>query len=425
MLLRQGSRPATCSAVLLLVLAAVAAADSAACTGDLDCQLNGQCVGGTCSCFPEWTGANCSKLNLLPATKGHGLYGLESNWSSWGNAVRRDPKSGKWYMAADEMANNCGLGTWGSNSRCIMAESDNVTGPYHRVAVVIDPWCHGTSLERDPISSRWIFGHMGSGAGKKSPCRVCNGSAGITPKSSTTAACPRVSAVSSSEVGGALIADSPLGPWKAAKNLINSANCVPHFTTNGTLFYACPWMGHVDDAHCNNHNAGMTLSRAESLQHALAGNYTYRFRKPTYLLGGTNSSSPCANWEGNIVWVDKLGRFHSLAHAFRGQPCDYPLPGCVSRKGVDQTCTANGGHSYSLDGSTWYISPVAPFTATINYTDGTSYTFRARERSHLVMDEKNQLLFLGNGLGNPGHGANVGVPGADHTFVQLTPFAKQ
>ena len=127
---------------------------------------------------------------------------------------------------------------------------------------------------------------------------------------------------------------------------------------NGTLFFACPYTAKVNDSSCNNQNAGMTLTRAESLEHALAGNYSYMFKKPTMRLGGTNTSNPCVNWEGNMVWVDSFGFFHSLAHAFRGQPTQYPLPGChfpqsKSASRSENTCTANGGHAYSADGENW------------------------------------------------------------------------
>ena len=77
-----------------------------------------------------------------------------------------------------------------------------------------------------------------------------------------------------------------------------------------------------------------------------------------------------------------------------------------------------------MDGRTWYVSPVPAFTSTIEYVNGSNLTFRARERSHLVLgNADNRLLMLGNGLGNPGAGQNIGVMGADHTFVQLQPFA--
>eukprot|EP01046_Picozoa_sp_COSAG06_P059960 COSAG06_NODE_12584_length_1360_cov_22.281014_1_plen_402_part_01 len=359
-----------------------------ACSGPLDCQLNGACTGGKCVCGAAWTGANCSRLDFLPATKGAGFYTANSSWSSWGNMVSRDPQSGKYYMAADEMANHCGLGTWGRNSRCVMAEAETAAGPYRRVSVVVDPWCHGTWMDRDPVSGRWIFGHMGSGKpSRNQKCKTCTD--GITPANATptaTCTCPRESTVPVGAAAGALIATSPLGPWKSAgPHLVNGANCVPFFQPNGTLYFACPWGAKVADPSCNSQNAGMALSRAESLDHALAGNYTYKGVAPKMRLGGTNASNPCVNWEGNMVWVDSSGYFHSLAHAFRGQPTQYPLPGChfPGTKPVppgDNTCTALGGHAYSIDGVNWFISPVAPFNSTIRYTDGSELTFRARER---------------------------------------------
>ena len=373
-------------------------------------------------CSAAWTGANCSLLNLLPATAGEGLGSRSSSWSFWGNKAIKDPVSGKYFMAADEMANHCGLGSFGSNSRSIMAQSDNATGPYTRVQVVVDSFSHGTWMERDPSSGRWILGHMGSGAAIHRSCKSC--ATGVTPPGAKGAPCPQESAVPAAAQAGALVADSPLGPWRSAgPHLINGANCEPFFMRNGTLFFVCPWGGTVKDSHCNNQNAGLTLHRAETLDAALAGNYTELTQNgPTYLLGGTNQSKPCQNWEGNNFWLDEHGYFHSLAHAYRGQPCDYPVPGCKNpgmpnaSDGISP-CTATGGHSYSLDGQTWFISPVAPFTSTIEFVDGSKLTFRARERAHLIFDDDGLPLYLGNGMGNPGAGENTGVPGADHTFV--------
>ena len=114
-------------------------------------------------------------------------------------------------MQVDEMNEHCGLGTWGSNSRCVLASSDDPAGPYTRDLVLIDSWysaralfldtrgnvppvppsfmlpkigvippltstlvrlqqftshffnkrCHGSSPGRDPKSGRWLFNHMG------------------------------------------------------------------------------------------------------------------------------------------------------------------------------------------------------------------------------------------------------------------------
>ena len=54
---------------------------------------------------------------------------------------------------------------------------------------------------------------------------------------------------------------------------------------------------------------------------------------------------------------------------------------------------------------------------------GTATTFEQRERPHLIFDDDTGVpTHLCNGVGNPGPGMNVGVPGADHTFVQCVPL---
>ena len=71
----------------------------------------------------------------------------------------------------------------------------------------------------------------------------------------------------------------------------------------------------------------------------------------------------------------------------------------------------------------WYISPVAPYLPTVAFVDGTSVTFRARERPHLIFDPKSgEPSHLITGVGNPGCGGNVGCPGADHTFSLVQPL---
>ena len=34
----------------------------------------------------------------------------------------------------------------------------------------------------------------------------------------------------------------------------------------------------------------------------------------------SNVSNICVNWEDQNIWVDKRGNFHTIFHAFRGQP---------------------------------------------------------------------------------------------------------
>jgi hypothetical protein len=106
----------------------------------------GDYPGGVASVHPSaWTGANCSTLNLLPAKKMNGYGSLGSPTSSWGGGVLHDPVSGKWVMQVSEIAMGCGLGSWRSNSRCVIATAEQADGPNTRQAVMMDPWCHGAS----------------------------------------------------------------------------------------------------------------------------------------------------------------------------------------------------------------------------------------------------------------------------------------
>ena len=38
----------------------------AVCSSELDCGLNGDCIGGACACDAAWRGATCTELNLVP-----------------------------------------------------------------------------------------------------------------------------------------------------------------------------------------------------------------------------------------------------------------------------------------------------------------------------------------------------------------------
>ena len=124
-------------------------------------------------------------------------------------------------------------------------------------------------------------------------------------------------------------------------------------------------------------------------------------------------------WRGVPRYIDQRGNFHTLMHAFRGQPCDYPVCDRVHNKTY---CSAVGGHAFSQNGYDWDISPVIAYTPTQAWEDGTVTTFRARERPHMILDQKGSPIFFMNGVGDPcpgGGGGNTGcpTPGHDHTFT--------
>ena len=85
-----------------------------ACTHDGDCSYNGVCdtEARSCSCNPQWEGAYCARLRLLPASKRTGFRsphvpGPEVNVSSWGGSILFDEATSTWHMFSAEMINDC------------------------------------------------------------------------------------------------------------------------------------------------------------------------------------------------------------------------------------------------------------------------------------------------------------------------------
>ena len=116
---------------MLLLLVLFAPAISADCSSDLDCNLNGDCISGNCVCWKPWAGQSCESLAFAPA---HPIaaYGMMPKVTSWGgNALFID---GEWHLFVAEMANGCGLSTWGVNSQVV----DSITPlePYSSGALI-------------------------------------------------------------------------------------------------------------------------------------------------------------------------------------------------------------------------------------------------------------------------------------------------
>jgi hypothetical protein len=116
------------------------------CVTDEDCSLNGVCrANGTCACDPQWGGADCGALRLLPAPKdgGTGTWFASRNGSSqWGGNPFRSPVDGRYHVFAVEMTKSCGIGDFRTNSRIVLASSASPLGPYRFDAVWRAPFAH-------------------------------------------------------------------------------------------------------------------------------------------------------------------------------------------------------------------------------------------------------------------------------------------
>jgi hypothetical protein len=59
------------------------------------------------------------------------------------------------------------------------------------------------------------------------------------------------------------------------------------------------------------------------------------------------------------------------------------LHGLFHARGACNNC---GGHAWSRNGLDWHWTGIA-YGPTVQYTDGTAFTFSRRERPHLIMDQ--------------------------------------
>jgi hypothetical protein len=323
------------------------------CGSDIDCQLNGVCEGGKCLCDAAWSGnANCSTLALLPAKMKNGYGYPGSPVSSWGAGVQQDPATKKWIMAVSDYALSCGQGAFPPNQQCGLAVANSPDGPFTKNRAMIDPYCEGSSISRDPISGRWLYLHGGHGVAgghsaahpaKSDLCWNCSGAGGVTPRrvqstfrtqnnATPLVGCPRTSgtydAPAATTADGpevALVSTTadPLGAWALAPAVACGSNNEPWFTPNGTLYVVRPGGGQLltpaAKARCSGGSraALLGLARAESLAAGLAGDWQ---QIPVrYALAGTNQSfaddlDVCFNWEDQVSLVAAL-------------PCPAP-PGC-------------------------------------------------------------------------------------------------
>lgn len=118
------------------------------CKNNGDCSLNGVCNSdtGVCNCNKGWNGYKCDNMTLLAANKSSGYqYLSESNISSWGGSVQYDYNSGKYIMLVAELANHCGIDSWGNNCQIVYAESEatGINGwnsKYIRKNTLVEPY---------------------------------------------------------------------------------------------------------------------------------------------------------------------------------------------------------------------------------------------------------------------------------------------
>lgn len=383
---------------VLSAFALVAAATS--CVSDLNCSLNGACVAGACVCDDAWEGPSCELLSLLPSAPGDGtcdpsLNGTATGYTStWGGHPMQDG-DGSWHLLAAEMAQHCGMCSWGSVSQVAHWASGSLVGPYRRVGTAVGVFAHNPSVVAAPDASLLMW-HIGIGC-DSAGVHACNYTRmpscanGSTPPHPQPPPEPvpnppnlaRAAVHAAARLGGPWASVPP--SWK----LPGCNNPSPLFLRNGSLMVMC----HGPYSQCPQ---GGGLSFFTSLAAADWREGPYAFHclnivNPTFTFNGTVFHP--AN-EDPHLYQDARGALHVLTH--NQSPC-YSGPIAAAFYGADvRGC---GGHFFSADGGlSWTFSWRAAYNGTVRFTDGRSMVYK-RERPKLVQDARGAIIALANGVG--------------------------
>eukprot|EP00035_Acanthoeca_spectabilis_P012030 m.212904 g.212904 ORF g.212904 m.212904 type:complete len:440 (+) comp15507_c0_seq2:412-1731(+) len=340
------------------------------CTDDWDCSLNGKCDSARrhCICHSPWTGAHCSQFIIAPSPPGGaGIYGVSPNVSSWGGSVIQW-SDGKFHLFVAEMADGCGMVEWDTNSFVRHAVSDTINGTYVKQDIAAVYWAHNPQVIEFE-GDLYLF-HIGNASG--STVRHCNSEDPLAAHGSIAGAQQMNRRRFDPHAAVIETAKSPFGPWTRLPDGPLCDNPSPWVMANGTLLMMC--------------------SRSVGSAAGKSGPHWRLYSAPSPRGPWThvNEIYPDVNvtdhgTEDPFLWQDPSGNFHALAH---GGP-----PGGASAQ-PSHKCAQ---HAFSRDGITWGWSPEPPYSSTINYTDGSSFSFASAERPKLVLDS----------VGNPTHLINA------------------
>jgi hypothetical protein len=330
------------------------------------------------------------------------------NLSSWGGGAFYDADSEKWLMWASEMADHCGMHTWTTNSRTILASSTNGTGIYKRESVVFPIWSHESVVTRVPSTNEYVafFSYNPDEGPKRKVCTSCTD--GSTPEVCKKASPRRVlientdpTFMSSSTDGKTWTKPVKVLDKTVVKKMTPMDTNMAAVVLNDSRTLIGMWRDHHPTGKSVPH-----LVTASDWRNAS----TYKFSMNDLLFGkkdestgnkkGHSKTKNPGGLEDMFLWNDKRGNFHALFHQM--YKCD--------------TCTA---HACSEDGYNWAYTGTAA-TAFTEYDDGTTEQFGHCERPHLIFDKDGVTpIALTNGVKIQGNSDD------DQSFTLLRPLRTQ
>ena len=416
------------------------------CKDELDCGLNGECDSATqaCVCDRPWTGPTCSQLDLLPMQAGTGLHIFDQvsgvPTSTWGGNVVSDDNGG-YLMFASEMVGNCGIGTWQTNSRVVLAKSESALGPYRFVREVFPVFAHEPTVSRGPNGEYVVWFTRYKQLNSTSPCL------GVCVDGSTLAECKRGARVQPgpkpfTEANPATTwmswATDPLGEWSAPVMVYNGTdgsnggvptsdtNLAPVIYPNGSLVGL--WRGvYPAIPNVQGKGGGIFTVRATNWKDPT----TYDFGHASLHNSIMGASLPAPNGgtyldeEDPHVWLDAKGRLHAVVHMFRlGGHLASADGGHSWRWYGPVTCGASKPCGNSTDADNWHKSiwpaidgakQCLPM-AEANEAQATEIELcpQRRERPHLIFDSAGRAVAISNGI-------TLGGDGGDYCWTVTQP----
>jgi len=253
------------------------------------------------------------------------------------------------------MTLNCTLNQYGSNSAIIRATAPAPQGPYSYAETVVAPFAHNPTVRQLPDGSFVLF-MIGGTSSAQQDCR-------------SPAAAPATSGDDPSGISASW-APTVRGPWTPPRRVEFS-----HYNTSRLL-------------DCAFTNPSPTILANGSVLLAFQGGYCH-------------SEIPGIGEED--IGVALAPAWNGTYALVTGEPIATPPPWCVAGLGEDpflwQTprgfhmlihgmCYAifNAIHAYSEDGVAWALSPTAPYSYAVNFTDAEPQLYWRVERPQLAFD---------------------------------------
>ena len=337
--------------------------DPGACKDDVDCSLNGDCIGGVCACDAAWSGhPSCDVLAFdTPAQTRDLGYHNASGYSSWGGNAVLDDGDGLHHLFVAQFANHCELGDWGSTSLIVRAvSSTGPAGPFAWAQDVILPFAHNPTVRKLPSGAGYVL-YMIGGTRNPQPKNCSNSS------STVAAATAAAAAVDDPLIGTSIrasFAPSVTGPWTTPVPI--------NFTNHSPLL----WRGGTNPSPHVHPDGSVTLAFQMQPQDS---------SKHWELVGVATASS----WRGpfTLVSPDPVTPGGPLCVAGRDEDpflWQSPRGYHIVTHGMCPTAVHQAHYKFSLDGITWVTSPRQTYPYRVDYADGGSTALLRVERPQLA-----------------------------------------